>query len=1211
MWYRALKNYSMAVLLLGTLSHAGQSMALNISDTPLFQTITVDPNVFFELDDSGSMDWEILTKTHWHYCAYDPKHMGQSSADSVDCGWLVDNGLWRMYDGTSFSYFEYIFNDGDHAYSGNCTDSRERLESCTNSITRNRDWRIRSAQFNVTYYNPLVTYKPWEGNCTSSTCTDASFTAALSDPRQGTAGNGISRNLDGFVYTTWTDDKGFSGARPQRGNNVNVTSGANGLADLWDSHTKYTITGGNIVVEEISCSPTTSDLNCSVVSTTTLSGAATLNGRTIDEVKQNIANWYSYYRRRSFVAKAAVSGVIDEVSGVRYGLSVINQYSSLFTELPSAISGPYTSHNSSLLTDLYDFNWPAAGTPLRSALKRTGDYYANNLSGKADPIRFDCQKNYTVLVTDGYWNGASPSVGDIDGDGISDTVADVAYKYYDTDLDTNRANKVPPDTLDPKETQHMVTFTVAFGVEGNLAKPANDGDGDGWPDLDLSGNTISVAGNWGNATSCSDCPEKIDDLAHAAYNSKGLFVGAQDPQQMITSLKDILSSVSGRNAATASVALTTGQITAGSFLYQAKFNSADSDWTGQLLAVAFENGDIFNTNGDLNIRWDAGEKIPDFKDSSSTPGNGSRNIFTYNGSSGIPFTWSSLSTAQKTSLDTNITGNNDGLGQSRLSYLRGNTANEQRNGGTFRSRPTYSNGDTILLGDVINSNPAYVGRPPFTYNFDGYVSWAGSTSMKTRQPMVYVGANDGMLHAFNAKDGSELFAYVPSGVYDNLSKLTSPNYTHKFFVDGSPVMGDIYDGSNWRTILVSGLNKGGKSMFALDITDPTNFGASDVLWEFSDSELGYTFGKPVIALMNNNQWVVIFGNGYNSTSEKASLFIVDAITGSLVKRIDTAAGSSSNSNGMSGVGAVDLDGDFKVDFIYAGDIIGNLWKFDVQDASTSKWAVAYSGGSTPAPFYEAKNSSGTPQPIISSPVIGRFPSGVGLMVYFGTGKYLENADNITASYPTQSFYGIWDQDADFETSSNGNGGGKTSNKAPSISRSNLVQQTITTVSGSQQFCKIENGTSVCNTFDVRTVSNSPMLTSDMGWYMDLPEAGERVINTPILRDKRIIFTTLIPSSDACDSGGTGWLMEVNSHTGSRTETSPFDLNEDGYFNEGDETGGNPVNGIKPDVGIPSNPTIGIPEDGDEAKFVQGSTGRIMRIDEEGTRIGRQSWQQLR
>lgn len=1254
------------------------------ASSPLFLSNSVIPNIFFEVDDSGSMDWTILTKKYWHGCAYDPD-FGSDNNSSSDCDSIREDGLFRAYKYSStagYKSFTYVYAGSDDAYSNSCGGSTPAVENCTTTMVPwDEDWRVRSAAVNVLYYDPSVTYSPWPG------MSNASFTAARSNPQSGESGYGSTRNLTGLAYEVAVDDSGYSGDRPRRGTNTNKTSGANGWTDLWDSHTKYTFNASDVTVtsyvyNNIDSTGTSLALQ-PTVTMTTLSGAAchvalgggSVSCRTIDEAKQNFANWYQYHRRRSFVAKGAIGQVITDSPNNRYGLSVINNSSTLFVQMPPASTTDFTSQNSSLLTSLYSYNWPALGTPLRLGLKNAGDYYKGDLTGKSSPITESCQQNFTVLFTDGYWNeSTSPGVGDADGDGKSDTLADVARYYYTTDL-SSLANEVPANIFDTATHQHMVTFGVAFGVQGDLV----DTDGDGWPNP-----ALTESSNWG--TPCVGCgPENIDDLWHAAYNSRGTFVAAQSPADVVDALGDAIANIGERVSSAAAVATNSTRLDTSAVVYQAKFDS--SDWSGHLLAFdivdededannngVLDAGEDTNGNGVLDAAGAIGTELWDAGDAGKIPAFDSRNVKTYNTAAtaaprGADFLWASLTTTQQTALNVpavtlpsgGVTTAN--VGQKTVDYIRGDQTQEQA-AGPFRSR-------TIKLGDIVNSDPWFVGSENFGYDsgrltdteMTAYVTYRSATSYQQRRRMLYFGANDGMLHGinagtydsgsglFNTGTGAEILAYVPDAVIPNLKNLTNPNYTHQYFVDGSPKAADAYINSAWKTVLLGTTGAGGKAVFALDVTDPDSFGTGNVLWEIStttsptatdrttdtaslrgfQNNLGYTIPQPSLVRMENGDWAAIVANGYGSTSGRAVLYIINAATGSLIKSIDTDSGPD---NGLSTPIAVDVDDDRITDYIYAGDLKGNLWKFDVTATNANSWDVAYKSGSTPKPLFVACASantscpSGDLQPITAKPQVGKVDTetqgGKGVMVYFGTGKYFETTDLTTTQ--TQTFYGIWDR-----CGKSGCASGVSGSNAEFTNRNNLQKQEITDELTAFDFnlrvisdCAVNYGDTGGASACAAEVEGA--VPDRLGWYLDLVEAttcsrtpdcnndGERVVSAPILRDGKVIFTTLVPSSDACEFGGTGWLFELST-SGGRLDSAPWDINGDGRIDESDlvSSGGDtvPPGAKQSTVGIIKTPGI-VSAGTEEYKYTSGSTGNMeVTLESAGIATGRRAWRQLR
>ena len=641
--------------------------------------------------------------------------------------------------------------------------------------------------------------------------------------------------------------------------------------------------------------------------------------------------------------------------------------------------------------------------------------------------------------------------------------------------------------------------------------------------------------------------------------------------------KDILATSSASSVATNSTSLNTG-----SFIYQARFNT--NFWSGQLRALSL---DSVTGAVDPDAVWDSGEVI----DGQT----GSRQIITYDQSTsdGIPFLWGDLPTVQQDLLDLNDLGVDDNRGEDRVNYLRGSKVNEGPSATQFRVRESN-------LGDIVNSSPVYVGAPEAGWASETYRTFRSDNL--TRTPLIYAGSNDGMLHGFRVDTGAEVFAYVPRAIYPDLSKFTGQNYAHKYFVDGTPMVNDIELNNAvlgvrpWKTVLVGGLNWGGRAFYALDITDPTILASAETgtnpsdiaMWEFTDandSDLGYTHVQPTyppfqgisqqIRKMYNGKWAAILGNGYNSTNGKAALFIlfVDHSGGTWADGTDyiKLVADTGPDNGLSTPMPYDIDGDGVVDMIYAGDLKGNLWQFDVTHSNPANWKVGLTG----TPLFVAMDSGSVRQPITTAPRVKKHPNG-GAMVLFGTGKYLENSDT-SGPFNTQTFYGIWDKDG-----------------ATAVAgRSELVEQTVlaTVTVGSNDY-RITSA----NTVDWAT---------KRGWYMDLPSSsttGERVTYNALVRNSRIVFPTLIPSPIPCKAGGSSWLMELDADTGSRLSGSPFDIDGDGDFDADDMLSFNSnsyvAGGVKPsDGGIITTPTV-IKDGTDpskEHKYASSSTGDVAHV----------------
>jgi len=1265
-------------LILSTPSYAAPGQ---LSQLPLFVSKSnVQPNIFFEIDDSASMDSEITTQPYWQRCVYDSP---TRSCSGVGLGDLKDDsyftGRWK----TAQAGFMFIYNNADNVWLKKCGAATYGTFRCGTDqaviqAALNYDWRIFSASFNIQYYNPAITYEPWQAGAGTANLAQAVFKSAKSHPN-GTATTDLGAD-GGFVTEIWEDSHGFEGDKPISAQNAttktsNRTDGANGRVDYWDKHRRYVVTNEAISYQDISHEFDKKGLLIIVEGTLTPADKGA-TGRTLAAEQQNIANWYQYYRRRSFVAKGAVAKVISENPDYQYGLSTINWSSTSKTVPFFGVNEP------NLLTTFFNYT-PDAGynTPLLIGLNNVGQYYQGNISGKKSPITSECQQNFAILFTDGYWDADSnakfspPTSFKKDGDKYEPTLADVAYHYYMTDL-SPFPNSVPTSTFDKQTQQHLVTFAIAFGLQGKLIAGNN-----GWPNP-----ALTESSDWGDPIQTGDrsIPEKLDDVWHAAYNSKGTFLSANSPEAVSQGFANILASIGGRGGGSASgVSFNTNTLTGTTAVYLTQFKSPDvsvkstqKDWIGNILSYKLDG-----TTGAVSASstWEAATKITASLEST-------RKIFTYNRDTkkGIPFKWDNLSEDQKKDLLTNPDNSVDSItagsakAQARLAYLRGNKSNEG-DGTTYQFRKRSQ-----LLGDVIHSDPLFVGKPqdswpavaPFPVDSKSYSSFVSAKAK--RQKMVYVGANDGMLHGLNASSadgsglgtGAEMMAYIPNALFSSgnaisgLHYLTDPNYAHQYYVDMPTSVGDAYfdtgdgQGTAWHSLLLGGYMAGGRGIFALDVTNPSTFSEANAakiaLWEFDstdDADMGYSFAKPTISMMPNNRWAAIFGNGYNSSGTgSATLFVVfldggldgdwsngDQKTPDYVKitaptSLDKITGanclnSASDCNGLSSPQAVDNNGDSKVDRVYAGDLRGNLWAFDLSDTDPSNWKVAYETTSTakkPAPLFTASHhitpttgtnrtpvqqklcsSNACVQQITNKPIVVKNPlvstGGTNLLIFFGTGQYLKATD--PASTDMQSFYGVWDHGV------------------AELTPANLLEQKF--LAG--PFYNTDGSENK----DIRVLSANPILynktntTTNQGWFINLNLAsGERVIVDADLRiidssnienNDMIFFNTWIPEAQECSAGGYGQLMSVNMTDGSNPKKAAFDLSKDGVVNDADLVSVNGVlmaaSGRKFTNGLPSSSTIF-----NDTQYTPGTEGGT-KLDPTAVRAGppmrRISWQELR
>ncbi|MGA9851443.1 MAG: PilC/PilY family type IV pilus protein [Gammaproteobacteria bacterium] len=620
------------------------------------------------------------------------------------------------------------------------------------------------------------------------------------------------------------------------------------------------------------------------------------------------------------------------------------------------------------------------------------------------------------------------------------------------------------------------------------------------------------------------------------------YYAATSPAVVVSDLNAILNIISKINVDSVPAAVNSSGLSATTMVYQASYtgyDTPDQDWTGNLQAFSINpDSGVVSTSA----TWSAQTQLD------GQNWDTQRLIATWNPASGlaVPFRWGTISGAQQAELEPM-----DALGSDRLNYLRGDTSNYAPGGDNFRPR-------SHILGDIVDSAPLYIAASNGPYMVDPtYQAFAASTT--SREPMIYVGANDGMLHAFDANTGMEKFAFIPNGVFANLVNLSNPAYnsSHLYYVDGSPSAGDVKFASNlWHTVLTGGLNDGGQSIYALDVTSPSSIGtegqlASKVLWEFTDPTLGLTYSQPVIARTNDiasananpNGFLEFFGSGYNNSDGNDYLYAVNPETGKLVAKINLCAAvggacSTTIPNGLSGVTVVNSGGNLGLpaDTVYTGDLQGNLWKIDISNANPASWVVTL--------LFQATDSLGNPQPITVTPAVSLqpVPSNGGTLVYFGTGQYLGLPD--LSNINTQSFYAIWD------------------NGAGTALRSQLQQQVL--------------GISTVGVTTVRTGTNNAVnWSTQRGWYMDLPLPGERVITNPRLNNGEVVFTTYVPSPIAtCSGGGQSFLMAVNYANGGSFPQPQLDINDDGLLNGNDQTatGQNPVGISLGDV-YASAPTI--------------------------------------
>lgn len=938
---------------------------------------------------------------------------------------------------------------------------------------------------------------------------------------------------------------------------------------------------------------------------------ATPTARTDAAEKQNFATWYSYHRSRFKVAKAGAGRAFAEIgSNYRVGYrNIWNDMPVSNTVIPGGgnwpTGGRWNTHpisrakpipvtrnnglfddpNGSLGANNNRTAWyqrlyaqdGSSSTPLRKALWDSGNYFATDHSDTGpwgpEPTagQYACRQNFTILTTDGYRNDDASNSGDFDytgvgqqvgeqdnvtGDNItspsgasftyapsapfasshSNTLADIAMYYWKTDLRSDLLNVVQPSSANPAFWQHMTTFSISIGAQGNL-NPATD-----LPNM--------VAGGvWPQPLNLQ--PTSIDDLWHATVNGRGSFSVATDPDAFSAALKDALADIAERTGSFSNVAANSTSLDAGTRVFQANYLSGI--WTGQLNALPVSETVVDGVTV-RNI-----SASPSWRASAGIPLVASRRLFSSNGTAGTQFP-SGATTAQLAALTRTLSVPTTGA--QNAAYIAGDRSREIANGGTLRDRPH-------LLGDIVGSSPAY--------------------SKET--DTVYVGANDGMLHAINAANGQERFAFIPNIInWGQLRELSNPEYSHRYFVDGPLVLSTRAQTPN-QTILVGALGKGGKGMFALDVTNPGSFSTTDFKWEVgadnnpltaADNNIGLIQSKPIIAKLNNGVTALIVSNGVNSTNERAVLLVYDLATGALIKQIDTGAGSALNPNGLSAPVGWDGDGSGTLDYVYAGDMLGNVWKFDLSSSLTSGWSVANSG----SPLFTATDSAAHPQPINGGLAVAMHPKTYQTWVFFGTGRLMTAGDLVDES--VQSYYGFIDDGTAI---------------ARNGASANLTQRNVR-VTGTSEGKQVRG-------FDEKT----PLPLTSKGWYVDLvPPSpgvaeGERVVTEGQIVGDVLVFASVIPTAEACDPNGRGYVNALDAFTGTSTGPSYFDINNDGVFENDTVTGGGatvPVGSVDLGVGMPTLPSLlrGL-------AVVSGSGGGTGSVMTRETRnVGRVSWREV-
>ena len=862
--------------------------------------------------------------------------------------------------------------------------------------------------------------------------------------------------------------------------------------------------------------------------------AANPAGRSYAGEMSNFAKWFAFYRTRMLAMKTAGGIAFSPLSedNARVGFHTLWENANLFVNVKAFDVNQKATWFSSFYAVA-----PQNTTPLPDAVYRIGEYFSN--SGKSglpgatdplDPVTGRCQPNYHLMSTDGYWNiGLSTgSVGDQDqavpaalpgpitgftpgsafprpyyeGTTISsDSLADLAMKYWINDIRPDLDNLVQ-DTTAP--WQHVTLYGLSIGAQGNIIYP--------------TGIDAIVAGtmDWPKPTGTGH-PDSIDDLWHAALNSRGKFFNANNPQELAQSIVGAIADFIGTQSGTGTAVGIAGPQFSATRTYGYR-TSYEVGWWGDVQKYALDpntgalpvdsagnpkNPALWSAAARLDAitagaGWDTNRRIVTIKDdATSTP---------------IPFRLANLGTSQIASLANAWSMvASPPTAQQVLNYLRGDRSNEGTGATNFRLR-------SHVLGDIVYSGAVPVGAPtqPYTDTGNpGYPAFAAAKSSRT--PMVYVGSNDGMLHAIDDSTttdaGKETWAFIPKALYgagdpNDTGHASSPAFqlgalsyrrggiplfAHKFYVNATPRVWDVdfantnvnsppLTGNDWRTILVGGLGAGARAVYALDVTTPVTSTDTEasisssgrVLWEFSDSNLGYVFDAPTLVKTFRYGWVALVASGYNNPGGKGILYVLNPTNGAILQKLSTGEGSNANPSGLSTIRAFTASRkDPYVLQAYGGDLNGNVWRFDLSDPDESKWKVEK--------IAKLTDPSGKAQPITTGVRIEINQSNnVDRYIFVGTGKLLDQSDLGDTSV-TNTLYVIRD------------GTRTAAEAAPSTPYSRADLNSV-------------NGT---------TAAGFSGTATGRGWYQDASDPREK-IGTDVFADvQTVVFAFSKPTTDPC------------------------------------------------------------------------------------------------
>jgi type IV pilus assembly protein PilY1 len=987
----------------------------------------------------------------------------------------------------------------------------------------------RAFEFNPSAFNPNTIYAPW-GRADRTSWADSTPSAALVDPRLT---GGRSFNLTADVQQdgdNWRFDFDIGMVVPagtvysrRAGNTCNFGGTQIGATGWWELAANFTVTGASCVAGVryfpatfYTTSPTFPGYTATPLAIVNPAGGppnttlyryeikpGNMTAGAYDATIKNFANYFTYYRNRNLAVVAGITRAFLDIDFMRVGAFTINNR----VNVTMYDMGVQADRNA-FYTLVTAFNGNG-GTPNRLAVDHLGNQFRR--TGAGAPVQLACQMNAGMLFTDGYSNGGGPGVGNLDAglgapfaDTFADKKGDIVARHYMQNIRSDLAAglvRVPPACsgpnpdrrLDCRTDPHMNFYGVTLGALGNI----------------YGVNAAATADPYANppawAARCDDCLPAIDELWQATLTGRGRYINASSPQAISEAMNDVVNAVLDSTQPVGTPPVAGARVGSDSATYQTSFAVRNNarDWVGSLEAFRI------NADGSIGTQlWSAESLLPSASSRNilamRTPGpTATRSV--------VPFLATNFGTTEADrasaigvslpSFELNYTAGSTMT--DAFNYLRGDQSSEQTNTVPLGFRPRSGR-----LGDIINSTAEVETKRSFYPAFDA-LPGAEGTAYRAYQAnkrasftnSVYVGANAGMLHAFNADTGAELFSYIPNGAIGQMGLLLARNYQHRYFVDGQVNVTDAVINGNWGTVLLGTMGRGGRSVFAINVTDPTSVDAGKVMWELptNDNDLGLGLGRVEVMYGEDGVWYAVFGNGLNSTNANPVLYLVNLSTGVVTRRI-TADDGGNLTNGLTRIALADVNGNGRVDAVYGGDFQGNLWKFDLSSTSNSSWVVGLAGN----PLARARDINDDPQPITGGVTVAKGPSG-GVMVNFGTGRYLTDTDAVAGgTQQLQSLYGVWDRGT-----------------VSGITRASLREQQILTQFGT--------GSNLG-----RTLSNNRVdYATQNGWYLDLrvgsaTPSGERMIGDPRVIGQTITIPTSEPSGDTqCAPGLRSWGYKLD------------------------------------------------------------------------------------